>query len=207
MKKWENFTRQEIEEFVKESYSFATLAEKIGYSKTSGNYLYALKMMVDQLCLDTSHFTGKGWNKNNFDYSRFKQGVVIKSSEAVNALSFIRGRRCENCLTNEWLGMEIPLEVHHKDGDSLNNSIENLELLCPNCHALTENYRGRNINGKQKVSDDDFIMSLRTSPTIRQALIKLGLTPRGENYKRAKELAFKHNISHLFAGAPRVETA
>lgn len=48
-----------------------------------------------------------------------------------------------------WLDMPIPLELHHKDGEVIgpNNLLQNIELLCPNCHALTDNYRG----GKKKV--------------------------------------------------------
>lgn len=48
---------------------------------------------------------------------------------------------CENCGLSEWQGVEIPLEIHHIDGDKTNNTIENLQILCPNCHALTDNYR------------------------------------------------------------------
>ena len=40
----------------------------------------------------------------------------------------------------------IPLQIHHIDGDCMNNSEENLQLLCPNCHALTENFGSRNQN-------------------------------------------------------------
>ncbi len=43
-----------------------------------------------------------------------------------------------------------PLEVHHKDGDYKNNKEENLELLCPNCHSLTENYKSLNKNGRKE---------------------------------------------------------
>jgi predicted HNH restriction endonuclease len=39
----------------------------------------------------------------------------------------------------------IPLELHHKDGNRYNDQLENLILLCPNCHAFTENYRAKNI--------------------------------------------------------------
>ncbi|MBK6998271.1 MAG: HNH endonuclease [Lewinellaceae bacterium] len=53
--------------------------------------------------------------------------------------------RCENCDLTEWLASPIPLELHHKDGNRYNNAIENLLLLCPNCHALTDNYRAKNI--------------------------------------------------------------
>ena len=54
-------------------------------------------------------------------------------------------RRCEACGRATWRGQQIPLELDHIDGDRRNNLIENLRLLCPNCHALTPTYRGRNI--------------------------------------------------------------
>ena len=54
-----------------------------------------------------------------------------------------RGHECENCYLTEWCGEPIPLEQHHKDDDKNNNVRSNLELLCPNCHALTDNYRGK----------------------------------------------------------------
>ena len=52
--------------------------------------------------------------------------------------------RCECCGLTEWLNEPIPLELHHKDGDRNNNTLENFELLCPNCHAKTDSYRGKN---------------------------------------------------------------
>ena len=198
--KWRNFTRQEIEEFVRESYSYATLASKLGYGDTGGNRYAIVKSMVEELNLDVSHFKGQGWNLNNFDYGRFRNGVVIKTSVAINALSFIRGHLCEKCKNEMWNGQFIPLEVHHKDGDSLNNEMDNLELLCPNCHALTDNYRGKNINnGLKKISDDDFAKALQNAPNIRQALRKLGLAAKGDNYRRAREIIFKYNITHLMS--------
>lgn len=53
----------------------------------------------------------------------------------------MRGRKCQQCGNTEWLGKPIPLELHHTDGDTENNVLENLELNCPNCHALTETWR------------------------------------------------------------------
>lgn len=52
--------------------------------------------------------------------------------------------KCNNCELTDWLGNPIPLELEHIDGNSSNNLLENLELLCPNCHSLTDTYRGRN---------------------------------------------------------------
>ena len=52
--------------------------------------------------------------------------------------------RCENCGLTTWLDKPIPLELHHKDGNRHNNTLENFVLLCPNCHAFTDSYRGKN---------------------------------------------------------------
>lgn len=52
---------------------------------------------------------------------------------------------CESCGLAEWFGQPIPLELHHVDGNRVNNALANLSLLCPNCHALTANYRAKNI--------------------------------------------------------------
>ena len=57
-----------------------------------------------------------------------------------------RGEKCEECgwnETNPYTG-NIPIELEHIDGDFTNNHIDNLKLLCPNCHSLTETYKGAN---------------------------------------------------------------
>ncbi len=56
----------------------------------------------------------------------------------------IRERKCEVCGIIEWMGNPAPLELDHKDGDSTNNELGNLRLICPNCHAQTETYKNRN---------------------------------------------------------------
>jgi len=56
----------------------------------------------------------------------------------------IKKHKCEECKNTEWLGNPIPIETHHLDGDSTNHFIDNLKLLCPNCHAQTDNYKGKN---------------------------------------------------------------
>lgn len=56
----------------------------------------------------------------------------------------LKEERCESCKLTEWMGQKIPLELHHVDGDRFNNELVNLQVLCQNCHALTDNYSGRN---------------------------------------------------------------
>lgn len=196
MKKWENFSKEELEQFVKDSTSYAQVCEKIGYKGGSGPK--TVKEMIELYQFDTSHFKGQGWNKDNFNYERFRYGNNIKSASVIDAIVYLRGHHCEKCGLELWLNEPIPLEVHHKDGDKLNNELDNLQLLCPNCHSLTDNWKGRNINtGKEKISEEQYVQALYESPNIRQALLKLGLTAKGQNYARARELIIKYNITHL----------
>lgn len=55
-----------------------------------------------------------------------------------------RGHRCEVCLNENWLDKKIPLELDHINGDRNDNSKQNLRLICPNCHAFTDTYKGKN---------------------------------------------------------------
>jgi len=52
--------------------------------------------------------------------------------------------KCYSCNLTEWLNNPIPLELEHIDGNSSNNKLDNLTLLCPNCHSLTPTFRGKN---------------------------------------------------------------
>lgn len=56
----------------------------------------------------------------------------------------IKEDRCERCGLSEWLGRPLSVALHHINGDRLDNRIENLELLCPNCHSQTDTFSGRN---------------------------------------------------------------
>ncbi|MFP4635240.1 MAG: hypothetical protein ACLFRD_05215 [Nitriliruptoraceae bacterium] len=61
---------------------------------------------------------------------------------------------CATCGGTRWLGEPMPLELDHIDGDRTNNLLSNLRLLCPNCHAQTPTYRGRNIGRRQPPPTD-----------------------------------------------------
>lgn len=197
MKKWEIYSKDELQEMCNECTSYAQLIEKVGYKHSSGSATESVKEMISKYNLDISHFKGQGWNKNNFDYSRFRYGNSIKIAQALPAIIKLRGHECEECHSTKWNGQPIPLEIHHKDGDHLNNDLNNLVLLCPNCHALTENYKGRNQGDKRKYTDEEFVKFLKDSKNVRQALLKMGLNASGGNYSRAYDLIHKYNIKHL----------
>ncbi|MDZ4766078.1 MAG: HNH endonuclease signature motif containing protein [Chloroflexota bacterium] len=64
-----------------------------------------------------------------------------------------REHKCQECGLANWLGQPIPLEMHHVDGDTDNNTDENLILICPNCHALTPTHKRKNVlkEGKRQL--------------------------------------------------------
>ena len=71
----------------------------------------------------------------------------------------IKIAECESCHTTTWLNGDVPLELHHINGDRYDNRLKNLQLLCPNCHALTDNHAGKahkslkkRLNSKKAIS-------------------------------------------------------
>lgn len=185
MCKWEKFSKEQLQSIVRDSYSIAEIARKLGYREKGGSSYKSIYNMINYYNFDISHLLGQSWNKNSYDYSRLQNGTAVKSSVLKRILVKDRGYKCECCGLTEWNGYPIALEIHHKDGNSLNNELNNLCLLCPNCHSITFNWKKPNT---QYISDNEFINALNNNKNIRQALISLGLTPKGANYKRAKKL-------------------
>jgi len=52
----------------------------------------------------------------------------------------IKQNQCEACGITEWMGNPLPFELDHIDGNRSNNCLDNLRMLCPNCHAQTETW-------------------------------------------------------------------
>jgi hypothetical protein len=99
--------------------------------------------------------------------------------------SSAKENRCEICGINEWLGKPLRCELHHIDGDNKNNELNNLQILCANCHGQTENWRGKNKKVKRNhIADEVFIEAIQSSYTRREALLKIGLAGKGGNYAR-----------------------
>lgn len=135
-------------------------------------------------------------------FAEYIKGKHVQTSKLKQKLlkEGIKEHICECCGNTIWNGQPIVLEVHHKDGDRSNNELENLQLLCPNCHSMTSNWRGRGkkvVSRELAVSNEDFVYALRNSDNIRQALIKLNLSSRGRNYDRAKALCKEYNVIFL----------
>lgn len=186
------YSLEELQALCLKCYSFRQFALLLGYSENSTE---RVKKIINDYRLDIRHFKGQGWNKGNIDYSIFQYNKATKNDVLLRALTILRGWACEKCKRTEWEGQRIPLCVHHIDGNHINNEIENLQVLCPNCHAQTDNYCGKNKRNKNRFTDEDFIEALQTSTSIRQALQKLGINYAAKYYyDKAHFLMDKYNI-------------
>ena len=148
------YTYDDVIKAVEKSKSIANVLRLVGLKAKGGNYRTMKKFILDNN-IDTTHFTGQGHNVGE-NYKRLTEIIPIEYY-LVDGLMYssynlkqrlinegIKQHRCENCNLDSWLDKKIPLELHHIDGNHFNNKLDNIQILCPNCHANTPNYRGNN---------------------------------------------------------------
>lgn len=113
---------------------FSTYTENQNFCSSECYNVYRTQLKIDF------------WLKGDEIYNTQYMPLFIK-----NYLFKIHNSKCQKC---GWGNInkhtnKVPLQIHHIDGDCTNNSEDNLELLCPNCHALTENFGSSNKNSKR----------------------------------------------------------
>lgn len=211
-----NYTKEWLEKTCAESYSLAEVLRKSG--RSGGGAQQTLKKKIAEFNIDISHFTGQAWNKGKTAETDERIAKTVKTKEKYSLEEIFRKNSptsqkvmreyikkyklipyiCDNCgCDGHWQNGIISLELDHKNGINNDNELNNLHFLCPNCHALTETYRGKNkkCQNFEIISDEKFIEILKSSDNIRQALLQLNLVPAGANYDRAKKLIEKYQIT------------
>ena len=138
---------------VMSSNSIRQVLFKLGLKQAGGNY-ETTKLRIVRLGLNTDHMNGQGWNrggKNTWYPPRpleevFTNTKPYQSNKLKQRLikEGYKDHKCECCGITEWNGKPAPLELDHMDGNHHNNALDNLQILCPNCHSQTPNYRGKN---------------------------------------------------------------
>jgi 5-methylcytosine-specific restriction endonuclease McrA len=135
--------------------------------------------------------------KKNARKTRLERLGQYKSKDQTRlALIEARGEKCEVCGISSWQQKSIVFQLHHIDGNSSNNSLKNIQLLCPNCHSQTSNYGTKNAFGKN-VEDSVLIDAIldEKNTSIKMVLRCVGLTDRGGNYNRVYKLCVLHKIN------------
>lgn len=164
--------------------SLSDLIRQMGL-ETSGNYYSMFRKRIVSLELDTSHWCNP-----------LRPEVIELSDSGTNKklkreLIQLRDYTCERCLLSEWQDEPIVLELHHIDGNTENSKLENLQLLCPNCHSLTPNWRGRAVGQGKNTCLDCGVCISRTALRCKKCAARetscLGNTPRQLKFLISKE--------------------
>ncbi|MBC3190541.1 transposase [Pseudonocardia sp. C8] len=147
------YTDGELAAAVATETSVHGVLRRLGYEPNGGMFR-AVTARIRTLGLDTSHFTGRSWARGHrFPMRRARplSEILVRNSD-YHSSAVLRRRliaeglkepRCEECGLAEWRGRPLPLHLDHVNGDHTDNRLENLRILCPNCHAQTDTWCGR----------------------------------------------------------------
>lgn len=144
------YTKELLENVAKECTSVRQMLQKFGLKETGGNYS-SMQKRCENFGVDISHFTGQGWNKpghpkfaGNIDLSKrlciHEKRVSSSKTKEVVLNHGLKENKCEICGCADWNGKPITLQLHHKNGNPCDDRLENLQILCPNCHSQTYSF-------------------------------------------------------------------
>ncbi len=148
------WTEVQLREAAQQSSSVRQILHKLGLIEAGGNYAQ-IKKYLHLYHIDISHLKGRGWSKGLTGVGKPRlslEQILVKDSYFQSfklkkrlLAAGLRSRSCEECgwakATDDGY---LPLELHHINGNPRDNRLENLSILCPNCHSLKPNHRGRN---------------------------------------------------------------
>jgi hypothetical protein len=125
---------QEIQRYYDEGHSMRQCCRTFGFSKAAWYQAAergAIKPRARAHPLTSYLVVGRRVNRYHLKTHLFNTGL--------------KENRCEICGIADWLGAPLTMALHHINGDGHDNQLENLQIVCPNCHAQTENFAGRNV--------------------------------------------------------------
>jgi len=206
MSKLNKLSIEEIRAIVSDSYSAAEACKKIGLANKSGSTTRFKKFVVENK-IEHSHWTGQLWSKGktSLEDKRIKstgntyENVFCEQSLAnptyVKSLIIkkeLLPYECSICqMQPVWNGKELRLQMDHINGVRNDHRLENLRLVCPNCHSQTETFGSKN-KKKSFPSEERIIEVLKNTSCITQAIRVLGIN--NVNHKKLQLIADKHQI-------------
>lgn len=155
---FKDLSEQEILDIFARNFTIASILRELGlHGNGSGNYRTAHKL-ISKYNIDTSHFTGCAHltgKSHNYNPGLPIESILVENStySSTHTLkkrlvkSEILKDECAICNISHWLGQKLSLQLDHINGINNDNRIENLRLLCPNCHSQTSTFAGKNKKG------------------------------------------------------------
>ena len=149
------FSDEEFTEIVNGSYSFCECCKKFGLSPNGANGTKQIKKRCEELGITTDHFRLFGRNTTNnkrelddilVEHSTYANNPRLKERLIKEGLLENKCAICGNI--GEWMGKSLTLQLDHINGEHTDNRIENLRILCPNCHTQTETYGSKSRRAK-----------------------------------------------------------
>lgn len=136
------YTKELLEDAVRNSTTWAAVCRLVGVKPMTGSQTH-LKKRALEYGIDHSHFVGSAFNTGRvFGPKQPIEVLLVENSSAGS--HYLRKRlikeglkeaKCEDCGITEWQGEPAPLELDHKNSNNSDCKFENLQILCPNCHA------------------------------------------------------------------------
>lgn len=164
------YTKEDLENVAKQCLSWRQMLLHYGLKIAGGNYK-AMQNRCKKYEINTSHFTGQGWNKEGHEnfagninlqkrFSIHEKKRPSSKTKEVLLIHNLKENKCEICGCTEWQGKPITLQLHHKNGNPFDDRLENLQILCPNCHSQTDTYCKRheirksiNLSAQEEILD------------------------------------------------------
>ena len=154
-RKWDE---KDLIQAVKMSGSIRQVLLQLHLKEAGGNYV-TIKQEIAQLKLQTTHWHGQAWNKGKKVPKKtlYPLKDILKRDSSFQSFKLkkrlfnekIKKPQCEICgWAQKSSDGRIPVELDHINGDRRDNRINNLRILCPNCHSLQTTHRGKNIRSR-----------------------------------------------------------
>ena len=143
--------KEEILHWIEEERPKAYIAQQLQCKQETLNS-YLKKMGIEYAGQQNKKGQQKGSNVYKPASYYIENNIPLTSSKLKEKIfrDGLKEKKCEICGISTWFNIELPLELHHKDGNHFNNKLDNLQILCPNCHSIQEGNAGANIGKYQK---------------------------------------------------------
>lgn len=147
------YSEEQLVEAISKSVSVMGVMRELGYAKFASGTHHNISKRIKKLGIDISHFTGQGHNKGKTLLKKLSSSdiLVIRSDGRRAKTPMLKramiesgvSETCFECGLTEWNGKKMTLAIHHIDGNFLDNTLQNLIFLCPNCHYFYDRDNAR----------------------------------------------------------------
>jgi hypothetical protein len=183
--KFNKFTKEEIELIVKANTKWIDIMKSLQY--TSCNHVIQVQKKLDKLEIDYSHVD------TTYDLPRLASkslSEILVTDSIYMDMTTLKTRLkrelgwahiCFTCKNTTWNDQPIPIQIDHINGVHTDNRIENLRFLCPNCHAQTDTYAGKNTRvcrEKKKLLESNALEQSPTDPIVTDSNGNIPTTPK-----------------------------